>query len=116
MKKHMTLIGIGLLSLVGLITGCNHKAAPIKEGVIWKVRWAPESNIVTGLYREKMPDKPQPGQGGSYGVDMLGVLYPSFLEVRHVGSRDSHSQIIPLSQITWLEFGDGGVDIHKPSP
>jgi hypothetical protein len=112
----MTLIGICLLSLTGLITGCGHKAAPIKEGVIWKVMWSPRANEVDGLYREKMLDKLQPGQGGQYGVDMVGALYPNFLEVRWVGSRHSPSQIIPLSQIVWLEFGDGGVDIHKSSP
>ena len=50
-----------------------------------------------------------PGQGGSYGQDLYGVLYPSHLEVRFVGSRDSHVRIIPLSQIVRLEFGDGGV-------
>jgi len=44
---------------------------------------------------------------------MYGVLYPTFLEVRFGQDRDSHVQIIPMSQIVWLEFGNGGRAIDK---
>jgi len=114
MKPLTTFFTFCCVSILVLLTGCDEKQAPLKEGIITKVTWTPEANSKTGLYREKMPDKPQPGQGGSYGVDMYGVLYPSHLEVRLVGSRDSHSQIIPFSQIVWLEFGDGGITVGKP--
>jgi len=102
------------VSILVLLTGCDQKPRPLKEGIITKVTWMPEANSKTGFYREKMPEKPLPGQGGSYGVDMYGVLYPSHLEVRLIGSRDSHSQIIPINQIVWLEFGDGGITVSKP--
>jgi hypothetical protein len=78
-----------------------------------KVIWTTDGDGKTGLYRGKTPEKLQPGQGGSYSVDMYGLLYPSHLEVRFVGSRDSHSQIIPFRQIAWLEFGDGGITVSK---
>lgn len=103
----------GVLFLL-LLTGCDHKPAPLKEGVVTKVVWTTGGDGKTGLYREKMPETPRPGQpGGSYNVDMYGLLYPSHLEVRFVGTRDSHSQIIPFSQIVWLEFGDGGITVSK---
>ena len=97
-----------------LLTACGQKPVPLMEGVITKVVWAPDANGKTGLYRERMPEKLQPGQaGGSYSVDMSGLLYPSHLEVRFNGSRDSHSRIIPFNQIVWLEFGDGGIAVSK---
>lgn len=100
------------IALFGLLTGCGHKPAPLKEGVIWSVRWV-ESSIPpftgsSGLYRT---DKINSQLGGRYGVDMYGALYPTCLEVRFVGSSDSHVQIIPMSQVESLEFGDGGVSV-----
>ena len=114
MKPITTLLAFCCVSILVLSTGCDGKQAPLKEGIISKVTWTPEANSKTGLYREKMADRPHPGQGGSYGVDMYGVLYPRHLEVRLVGRPDSHSQIIPFSQIVWLEFGDGGISVGKP--
>jgi hypothetical protein len=95
------------------LVGCDRKPAPLKEGVIWKVEWE-SANLWTGLYREKTPSNTNPMFTGQYGVDMYGALYPGFLELRQVGSRDSHSQIIPLNQIRRLEFGDGGISFSKP--
>ena len=103
MKLLTTLGSICCVLLIGLLTGCGHKPAPIKEGVIWKVIWAETSNTQTGLFRVKtLPTNSVPA--GEYGVEMSGKLYPSFLEVQRVGS--SHSQIIPMSQILELEFGE----------
>jgi hypothetical protein len=114
MKPLPTLGGFCCILLVGLLTGCGHKPAPLKEGVILSVRWVesstPTSTVTDGLYRT---DKINPQLGGSYGQDIYGVLYPTCLEVRFVGSKDSHAQIIPLSQIVWLEFGDGGIVLDK---
>ena len=112
MKKHIAVAAVmsGLLAL----TGCDQSPKPLKQGVVWSVRWigsSPSSTVTEGLYRT---DKMNPQLGGSYGQDMYGVLYPSHLEVRFVGSRDSHAQIIPMSQIVWLEFGDGGVSVKHP--
>jgi hypothetical protein len=103
MKKHIALLGICCLSLVGFMTGCGHKPAPLKEGVIWSVVWSPETNSERGLFRVKtLPTNSQPA--GEYGVEMSGKLYPTFLEIQRAGS--SHSQIIPMSQILSLEFGE----------
>ena len=110
MKTFTTLFGICCV----LMTGCGHKPAPLKEGVIFSVRWVESSTatstLTDGFYRTEKID---PQHGGSYGQDMYGVLYPTCLEVRFVGSRDSHAQIIPLSQIVWLEFGNGGIVLDK---
>ena len=113
MKPLKTLVGIGYVLLLALLSACEKKPIPLKEGIIWRVVWSETQGTETGFYREKAPEKPQLLRGGAYSVDMYGFLYPSHLEVRLVGSRDSHSQIIPLSQIRWLEFGDGGVSIEK---
>ena len=110
MKKSITLLSICGVLLSLLMLGCDQKPLPIKEGVIWSVSWTESPTIKSGLHRITTP---LPGRGGSYGVDMYGVLYPTCLEVRFVGSKDSHAQIIPMSQIVWLEFGDGGVSIAK---
>ena len=104
MKKHITLLGICCLSLVGVMTGCSQKPAPLKEGVIWKVVWSEDPNGQpngqTALFRAKM----LPSNIGEGGVDMYGKLYPDFLEIQRVGS--SHSQIIPLREVLELEFGE----------
>ena len=107
MKKHIALLGIGSILLSGFLTGCNQKPAPITEGTISELRWdAPD-----GGYTLRRVDKAIVGKKFRGDVDMYGVLYPTCLEVRFVG--DSHVQVIPMSQITWLEFGDGGVAIDK---
>ena len=103
MRKHITLVGIFCLALLGFLTGCDPKPAPLKEGIIWKVVWSETANSQTGLCRVKMlpPNSPFAGE---YGVEMSGKLYPTFLELQRVGN--SHSQIIPFSQILQLEFGE----------
>jgi hypothetical protein len=119
MKTFTILGGIFAVLLLGLLTGCGHKSAPLKEGVIWKVVWSESTGTQTGLYRDKTMPKyvsgiVTAGGSGEYGVDMYGKLYPTFLEVRRVGSKDSHSQIIPWREIVELEFGDGGVSFSQP--
>ena len=113
MKKLSTLFSICAFIAV-FLTGCDEKPAPLKEGVLWSVRWITSSTAdsvtTSGLHRTEKMDLQL---GGSYGQDMYGVLYPTCLEVRFVGSKESHAQIIPMSQIVWLEFGDGGVSIAK---
>ena len=116
MKTLATFSSLCCVSLLVFLSACdNPKPAALKEGVVWSVRWVtsstPASTVTEGLYRT---DKMNPQLGGRYGVAMYGVLYPSHLEVRFVGTPDSHSQIIPLSQIVWLEFGDGGISAGKP--
>ncbi|MBT5707542.1 hypothetical protein N8766_02660 [bacterium] len=101
------------------------KVTDIKEDVAWCLmqnwnheEWKPSAALVhkkggtttSGSYRT---DKINPQFGGNYWMDMYGLLYPNHLEVRFVGSRDSCVQLIPLRQIVWLEFGDGGVPIKN---
>jgi hypothetical protein len=101
MKKHIALIGC--LVVFGFLAGCDQKSAPLKEGVIWKVVWSETPTSQSGLFRVKtLPTNSQPA--GEYGVEMAGKLYPTFLEIQRTGS--SHSQIIPMSQILQLEFGE----------
>ena len=101
MKKHIALLGICCLSLVGFMTGCGHKPAPLKEGVVWKVVWSEEPNTQRALFRVT----PAPTNSfGEYGVDMHGKLYSDFVEIQRAGS--SHSQIIPLREVLELEFGE----------
>ncbi len=112
MKKHIALLGIGSILLSGLLTGCNQKPTPITEGTISGLRWvAPSSG--DGEYTLSGVGKAIVSKQFRGDVDMYGVLYPTCLEVRFVGDSGSHVQIIPMSQIIWLEFGDGGVAIDK---
>jgi len=114
MKHVTTIFTICCVSLLLLLTACDQKPAPLKTGVITKVVWTSDGKGWTGLYRGNMPEKPQPGQGGEYGVDIHGILYPSHLEVQFLGSSAARSQIIPFTQIVFLEFGDGSVPVGKP--
>lgn len=113
-NRHSALFAV----FIGLLVACTlwgyqqGKARPIKEGVVWKVIWS-EGHGQTGLFREEMPKHPQLGQGGEYGVDLYGVLYPTCLEIRRPNRSNSLVQIIPFSQITSLEFGSGGVTLDK---
>ena len=97
--------------LSGFLAGCGQKQAAIKEGVISELRWtAPD---VGDSYTLRRVDKADAGIRFRAGVEMYGVLYPTCLEVRFGQDRDSHVQIIPMSQIIWLEFGNGGRAIDK---
>jgi len=109
MKKHITLLGVCAVLLSGFLTGCGHKPTPIQEGVISELRW----NAPDGGYTLRRVDKAIVGKTFRGNVEMYGVLYPTCLEVRYVGDSGSHVQIIPMSQIIWLEFGDGGVAIDN---
>jgi hypothetical protein len=110
LKPIRILLSIGGVLAMACLTGCGNKTAPLKEGVLWSVRWAvPTTGSGTstfGLYRT---DKMDSRFGGTYGVDMYGVLYPTCLEIKYADTSNSNVQIIPLSQIVWLEFGDGGI-------
>jgi len=105
-------ISVGLLVLITFFSYQQWKAKSLVTGTVWKVMWS-DGNRQTGLYRENMPKPPDYGQGGEYNVDMYGVLHPNFLEIRFPNRSDSHIQIIPLRQISWLEFGNGGVRIDR---
>jgi len=115
MKSSTLFCSICCALILIFITGCDQKDKPLKEGTIWNVRWVeytyPSQVPTFGFYRT---EKMNPGVAGLYGQDMYGVLYPTFLEVRFVGNSTGHAQIIPLGQIVWLEFGDGGVKLPKP--
>lgn len=114
MMKAFTIIsGVCCVSLLAILAGCDRKPAPLKEGVIWKVEWE-SAGTWTGLFREPRPPNINSNYIGQFGVDMQGALYPGFLELSRVGSQNTPSQIIPLSQIRRLEFGDGGVSLNKP--
>ena len=98
--------------VLGLFTACDQKPNAFKEGVINRVVWAPEPNSTSRLIRRKAPDNPEHREGGSYGVDMYGILYSNHLEVQYVGSPHPRSEIIPLTKIVFLEFGDGGISMN----
>lgn len=107
----MRLLNISFVLILALFTACGQKPNALKEGVINRVVWAPEPNSKSLLSRRKVPDNPEHREGGSYGVDMYGILYSSHLEVQYVGSPHPKSEIIPLSKIVFLEFGDGGISV-----
>ena len=103
---------IGILVVFTLFGYQQGKARPLKAGVVWAVVCS-DAHSQTGLYREKMPERLQPGQSGEYGADMYGLLYPTYLEIRRPNSPNSTDLIIPFSQIVRLEFGSGGVKMDK---
>lgn len=112
MKKHITLSGICCVLLPFFFLGCGQKQSVIKEGTISELRWtAPE--VGDSTYTLRRVDKADGGSRYRGGVEMYGILYPTCLEVRFGQDRDAHVQIIPMSQIGWLEFGDGGRAIDK---
>ncbi len=90
---------VALLSL----SGCGGQPGPLKKGVVTKVRYAEtEGAGASGYFRGEMPENPAARLGGSYQVDMYGLLFPSHLELRFVGTK--RVQIIPFHQIVSLEF------------
>jgi len=110
--KKITLLGIWCVLLSSFATSCSQKPAAFTEGIISEVRWA-VSDMGGTTYTLRRVDKADAGTQYKGGVEMYGVLYPGCLEVRFGKDRDSHVQIIPLSQITWLEFGEGGRAMDK---
>ena len=63
------------------------------------------------LYRGKPPESG--GAGGTYGVDIVGRLYESVLVIEFVSGKEPVTQVIPVSQIVHLEFGDGGISFDN---
>jgi hypothetical protein len=99
MKKYITVVGC--LALAVFLAGCDQKVAPVRQGAIWKVVWSEAPSTQMALFRVTPAPK---NSFGEYGVEMSGKLYPTFLEVQRAGA--SHVQIIPMSQILQLEFGE----------
>ena len=103
---------IALVTLFAAYAIWRQPSPPMREGTVAVVCWAEGNNLSYAIRdRTVAADFRARGNGQAQpGVDMYGRLFPNFLELT---IRDQPNLpnvlIIPWSQITRLEFGEGGI-------
>jgi hypothetical protein len=99
------------------MVGCGHSDI-VAEGVIYSVEAQKPGGGTEGFTRLN-ESKAVPGGNGSWNLDMRGRLTHEFLIVTRPQHPDLGPQVIPVSRLVSVQFGDGGikeVDERKPNP
>jgi len=120
MKINRELIVVAVMAILfGLLLGgagaqvASQKPTPLVEGVIYYVEWTAADGSSFGLTRLDS-SQAVPGGNGSWKIDMYGKLYESHLEIQYPKSKDLGPQIIPMSRVVTIQFGDGGIKEVAP--
>jgi hypothetical protein len=100
--------GLGILVALGIAWTVGGARRPLAEGVIWSVEWTTGDGKPHGLTRTDNA-RAVPGGNGSWNMNLEGKLYPTHLEITFPDSKEVGPQIIPLSRLVNVTFGDGGV-------
>jgi hypothetical protein len=73
----------------------------------------------TGGFTRVNNSKAVPGGNGSWNIDAYGKLTRDFLIITRPQLRDSGPEVIPVSRLIRVQFGDGGikeVKENQPEP
>jgi len=123
LRTRLTIIVLALLiafvlALIGGIAGgasARTGQVFIREGTVWSVEWQDGRNGTRGLTRARVPEA-VPGDTGSWNVDMAGRLFTTHLELERRAQKDLGVQVIPMSRIVSIQFGDGGILETEQNP
>lgn len=104
------LIAFVLALFAGIAGGASARTGQvfIREGTIWSVEWEDGRGGTHGLTRAGLPEA-VPGTSGGWNVDMKGRLFTTHLELERRGQEGLEVQVIPMSRIVSVQFGDGGI-------
>lgn len=113
MKARLAILGlVGAIALTGIV-GCS-RSDTVAEGVIYYV------NLQGGDSFTRVNDsRAVPGGSGSWNVDAYGRLTHQFLIITRPQHPETGPQVIPISRLLSIQFGDGGikeVNEGKPNP
>jgi len=101
---------VGALALASALAWWFRPNQPLREGPVLTVKWTEGSNH--GQFLTRGPNSitvPGGNGGGNMNVNMIGRLYPSYLEITFPDQKPPIVQVIPMGQLVSVEFGDGGV-------
>jgi hypothetical protein len=106
-RQALLCLGLGVLAVLGIVWSVERSRQPLAEGVIWSVEWTAGGGKSEGLTRSNVAQA-VPGGNGSWGVNMLGKLYPTHLEITFPDANVRGPQIIPLDRLVGVTFGGNG--------
>lgn len=117
MKTRLGLYGlVGAFALTGIV-GCSHPDT-VAEGVIYSVEYQLPGGETDGFTRLN-DNRCVPGGRGSWNIDAYGRLTHQFLFITRPQHTEMGQQVIPVSRLVSVQFGDGGikeVNEGKPNP
>lgn len=92
--------------LVGIV-GCS-RSDTVAEGVIYSVEYQLPGGGTDGFTRLN-DNRGVPGGSGSWNIDAYGRLTPEFLIITRPQHPDLAQEVIPVSHLVSIQFGDGGI-------
>jgi hypothetical protein len=94
-----------------LLAGCHQSSSGevVSEGVIRSVSYMGADGHTIGLTRVNN-SKAVPGGNGSWNEDMYGRLTHDFLFLTRPQHQDLGEQVIPITRLVEVQFGNGGID------
>ncbi len=107
MKARLALFGlVSAVALIG-IAGCS-RSDTVAEGVIYYVEYQNPGGGTAGFTRVN-DSKAVPGGNGTWDIDAYGRLTPEFLVITRPQRPELGQQVIPVSRLVSVQFGDGGI-------
>lgn len=101
---------------IGCSPSANSSAPIVAEGVIYSLEYQMEGGRTGGLTRVNN-SKAVPGGNGAWNIDAYGKLTRDFLIITRPQLRDSGPELIPVSRLVRVQFGDGGIkDVKENQP
>ncbi|MGA3265829.1 MAG: hypothetical protein ABSE16_03295 [Verrucomicrobiota bacterium] len=115
MKTRLALFGlVSAVALTG-IAGCS-RSDTVAEGVICDAEYQNPGGGTEGFTRLNNA-KAVPGGNGSWNIDAYGRLTPEFLVITRPQRPDLGQQVIPVSRLVSVQFGDGGIkEVNEGQP
>ena len=111
MKTVFWFFGLPALLLMFLLVGCHQPSTEsevVSEGVIYSVTYTQADGHGAGFTRLNN-SRAVPGGNGAWNVDAYGRLTHDFLFITRPQHADLGPQVIPVSRLVELQFGDGGI-------
>jgi len=116
MKARSVAYGLFCAAAITCVVGCSHSDT-VAEGVIFCVQYEQAGGKTEG-YTRMNESRGVPGGNGSWNLDMHGRLNHDFPIITRPQHPDQGPQVIPVSRLVSVQFGDGGikvVDEGKPN-
>jgi hypothetical protein len=106
MKTHIAILGFTIVAALIGGGGCS-RSDTVVEGIVYSVEYQKVDGSKISLSRAtRIRSNPNfPGKP----TELYGRLTPDFLILRRPTVKDSTAEVIPVSRLISLQFGDGGI-------